>query len=158
MFLPSIHSLTYKLELTYESDDFTLKNIYTSLLEIPSLVFLLTLTPPTKQLKALTVSSASRLLLRHGEPWGTGAGGARLPHALPPGVPRVPARDDEALLEEGSGWEAHFRVPPVLPGGLFHRHRATVPTWREPIACLEFAVYPSAMKRTFLKTGRRHES
>lgn len=71
---------------------------------------------------------------RHGEPGGAGAGGARLPHALPPGVPGDPARDDEALLEEGPGREAHLRVPPVLPGGLLHRHRAAVPAWREPIA------------------------
>lgn len=79
----------------------------------------------------------SHLFLRHGEPGGAGTGGARLPHALPPGLPRVPARDDEALLEEGSGREAHLRVHPVLPGRLFHRHGATVPAWREPIACLD---------------------
>lgn len=82
-------------------------------------------------------------LSRHEQPRGAGAGGARLPHALPPGVPRVPARDDEALLEERSGWEADLRVPPVLPGGLLHIHRATVPTWREPIACLDSACYVS---------------
>lgn len=86
-------------------------------------------------IKALTVLSASCPPLRHGEPWGTRTGGARIPHALPTGVPRVPARDDEPLLEEGPGREAHVRVPPVLPGGLFHSHRATVPTWRKPIAC-----------------------
>jgi len=85
----------------------------------------------------VTVLPASRRPLRHGEPGGAGAGGARLPHAVPPGVPRVPARDDEGLLEEGPGREAHFRVPPVLPGGLFHRHRATVPAWGEPIAWLD---------------------
>lgn len=43
------------------------------------------------------------LLLRYGEPGGAGTGGERLPDALPPGMPRVSARDDEALLEEGAG-------------------------------------------------------
>lgn len=40
--------------------------------------------------------------LRHGESRGTRAGRARLPHALPTGLPRFTARDDEAVLEEGA--------------------------------------------------------
>lgn len=74
------------------------------------------------------------LLFRYGQPGGAGAGGARLPHALSAGMPWVPAWDDEALLEEGARREAHIWVPAVFPGGLFHRHRATVSAWREPIA------------------------
>lgn len=82
--------------------------------------------------------------LRYGEPGGAGAGGERLPHALPTGLPRVPSWDDEALLEERARREAHLRVPAVLPGGLFHRHRATVPAWRKPLATPGSAVSPYA--------------
>lgn len=49
-------------------------------------------------------------------------------------MPRVSARDDEALLEEGARREAHLRVPAIFPGGLFHLHRASVSTRRKPIA------------------------
>lgn len=45
---------------------------------------------------------------RYGEQGGAGAGGARLPYALPTGMPRVFARADDAVLEEGCGREAHF--------------------------------------------------
>lgn len=67
------------------------------------------------------------LVPRYGEPGGPGAGGTRLPDAVSPGLPRVAARDDEALLEEGAGREADLRVHPVLLGGLLHRHGAPVP-------------------------------
>lgn len=86
--------------------------------------------------RSLEVTKAPSASRRHGEPGGAGAGGARIPHALSPGLPRVPARDDEGMLEEGGRREAHVRVPAVLPGGLFHIHGATVPAWGEPIATL----------------------
>lgn len=70
---------------------------------------------------------------RDGEPRSAGAGGPGLPHAVPPGLPRVSARDDEAVLEEGTGREAHLRVHPVLPGRLLHRHGATVPARGQPL-------------------------
>lgn len=70
---------------------------------------------------------------RHGESWGTGAGRARLPHALPPGLPRVTPRDDETVLEEGARWKADLRVYPVLFRRLLHSYRATVPARRQPL-------------------------
>lgn len=73
------------------------------------------------------------LPIRNGEPRSAGAGGAGLPHALSPGLPRVPPRDDEAVLEEGPGREAHLRVHPVLPGRLLHRHGAAVPARGQPL-------------------------
>lgn len=73
------------------------------------------------------------LLLRHGESRGAGASGERVPHALPPGLPRVSSRDDEAVLEKGAGWEAHLRVHPVLLGRLLHSYRATVPAGGQPL-------------------------
>lgn len=73
------------------------------------------------------------LPFRNGEPRSAGAGGAGLPHALSPGLPRVPPRDDEAVLEEGPGREAHLRVHPVLPGRLLHRHGAAVPARGQPL-------------------------
>lgn len=74
------------------------------------------------------------VLLRDGEPGGSGAGGARLPHALPPELPRVAPRPDDAVLEEGAGREAHLRVHPVLPGRLLHGHGAAVPARGQPVA------------------------
>lgn len=70
---------------------------------------------------------------RHGEPWGPGAGRTRLPDALPSGLPRVPPRDDAAVLEEGARRKAHLRVHPVLLGRLLHSHGATVPTRGQPV-------------------------
>lgn len=90
-------------------------------------------------------------LPRDGEPGSAGAGWARLPHAVPSGLPRVFTWDDEALLEEGARWETYVRVPPVLPGGLFYRHRATVPAWREPIACLAEAFSLCVWEKNCLK-------
>lgn len=59
----------------------------------------------TKQTDPPLCVSFSRCLIlsppRHGEQGGPGAGGAGVPYALPPGLPRVPPRDDEAVLEEG---------------------------------------------------------
>lgn len=75
------------------------------------------------------------MLFRYGESRGAGAGGERIPHALPPGLPGVSAWDDEAVLEEGSGWEAHVRVHPVLLGRLLHSYRATVPARGQPLVC-----------------------
>ena len=40
-------------------------------------------------------------LVRYGEPRGAGAGGARVQDAMPAGLPRVPPRIDESVLEEG---------------------------------------------------------
>jgi len=73
------------------------------------------------------------LFSRDGESRGPGAGRTRLPHALPPGVPRVPPWDDEALLEEGSGRKADLRIHPVVFGRLLHSHGATVPARRQPL-------------------------
>lgn len=70
---------------------------------------------------------------RDGEPGGAGPGGARIPHALPARVPRVPARPHVPVLAEGPGGETHLRVPAGFPGGLLHLDRAPVPAWREPI-------------------------
>lgn len=70
---------------------------------------------------------------RYGQSRSTWAGGERLPHALPSGLSRVPPRDDEGLLEEGSGREADVRVHPVLFRRLLHGHRATVPAGRQPL-------------------------
>ncbi len=61
-------------------------------------------------------------LSRHEQPRGAGAGRARLPDAVPAGLPHVPARADGAVLEEGPGGEAHLRVPAGLFGGLLHCH------------------------------------
>lgn len=70
---------------------------------------------------------------RYGESRGPGAGRARLSHALPPGVPRVPPWDDEAVLEEGARWKTYLRIHPVLFGRLLHSHRATVPAGGQPL-------------------------
>lgn len=64
---------------------------------------------------------------RHEQPRGAGAGGARLPDAVPSGLPLVPARADGAVLEERPGGEAHLWVPAGLFGGLLHCHWASVP-------------------------------
>lgn len=72
-------------------------------------------------------------LPRYGKSRGTWAGRTRLPHALPPGLPRVPAWDDEALLEEGARRKADLWIHPVLFGRLLHSHRATVPARRQPL-------------------------
>lgn len=70
---------------------------------------------------------------RYGEQRGTGAGRSRLPHALPPGLPRVAAWDDEAVLEEGARRKADVRIHPVLPGRLLYSYRATIPAWGQPL-------------------------
>lgn len=59
---------------------------------------------------------------RHEQPRSPGAGGARLPDAVPAGLPHVPARADGAVLEERPGGETHLRVPAGLFGGLLHCH------------------------------------
>lgn len=76
------------------------------------------------------------LSFRHGEPRGVGAGGAGLQNAMSSGLPRVAARNDAALLEEGARRAAHIRIHPVLPRGLFHRHWATVSARRQPVETL----------------------
>lgn len=73
------------------------------------------------------------LFFRNGEPRGVGTGGAGLQDAVSSGLPGVAARNDAALLEEGARRAAHFRIYPVLPRGLFHRHWATVPARRQPV-------------------------
>lgn len=70
---------------------------------------------------------------RDGEPGGAGPGGAGVPHALPPRVPRVSARPHVPVLAEGPGGATYIRVPAGFPGGLLHLDRAPVPAWREPI-------------------------
>lgn len=73
------------------------------------------------------------LSFRNGEPRSAWAGGPGLPHALSPGLPRVTPRDDEAVLEEGRGREAHLRVHPVLLRRLLHFHGAAVPARGQPL-------------------------
>lgn len=70
---------------------------------------------------------------RHEQPRGSGAGGARLQDAVPPGLPHLSAWADAAVLEEGRRGAAHLRVPASLLGGLLHSHRASVPTRRQPL-------------------------
>lgn len=70
---------------------------------------------------------------RHEQPRGSGAGGARLQDAVPPGLPHLSARADAAVLEEGCRGATHLRVPASLLGGLLHSHRASVPTRRQPL-------------------------
>ena len=77
-------------------------------------------------------------LSRHEQPRGAGAGGARLPDAVPAGLPHVPARADGAVLEEGPGGEAHLRVPAGLFGGLLHCHWASVPAGGQPLSTAAF--------------------
>lgn len=70
---------------------------------------------------------------RYGESRGPWAGRTGLPHALPPGLPRVPPWDDEAVLEEGARWKADLWIHPVLFGRLLHSHRAAVPARGQPL-------------------------
>ena len=77
-------------------------------------------------------------LSRHEQPRGAGAGGARLPDAVPAGLPHVSARADGAVLEEGPGGEAHLRVPAGLFGGLLHCHGASVPAGGQPLSTAAF--------------------
>lgn len=70
---------------------------------------------------------------RYGESGGPWAGGTRLPNAMPPGMPRVPPWDDEAVLEEGARWKTDVWIHPVLFGRLLHSHRAAVPARGQPL-------------------------
>lgn len=70
---------------------------------------------------------------RHEQSRSAWAGGEGLPDGLCPGLPHLAPWTDAAVLEAGGRWEAHVWVPPVLPGGLLHRHRAAVPAGRKPV-------------------------
>lgn len=48
-------------------------------------------------------------------------------------MPRVFARPDVPVLEEGSRGEAYLRIPTGFLGGLLHIHRASVSARRELI-------------------------
>lgn len=48
-----------------------------------------------------TGNKGQSAISRYGEPRGAGAGGARVQDAMPAGLPRVPPRIDESVLEEG---------------------------------------------------------
>lgn len=72
-------------------------------------------------------------LFRNEQPRSAGAGGAGLPDALCPRLPHLAPWTDAAVLEAGAWWEAYLWVPPILLGGLLHRHRATVSARRKPV-------------------------
>ncbi|KAA8583237.1 hypothetical protein FQN60_015783 [Etheostoma spectabile] len=74
-----------------------------------------------------------KFTIKHEQPRGAGAGGARLQDAVPPGLPHLNARAHAAVLEEGRRGAAHLRVPASLLGGLFHSHRASVPARGQPL-------------------------
>ncbi|XP_064028612.1 tyrosine-protein kinase Fgr isoform X1 [Pogoniulus pusillus] len=72
-------------------------------------------------------------LPRDEQPRGTGAGGAWVPHAVPWQLPALAARGHGAVLAARARGAPNLRVPPGLPRGLLHCHRAPVPAWGQPV-------------------------